>query len=401
MNTTVEPNSWVNASGENRSGSATSQDNNTSNGSSNLAPPSLPTRPTSLNSAAPSASYGGYSTGNSGVYGGNFGGYGGYGNYGAGGYGAYGSYSSPYSRYGGGYGASNLGGPYGGAVGYGGYTGANGTMVDPNNMRIGLEQSTAATFQLIESLVGAVGGFAQMLESTYMATHSSFFAMVAVAEQFGHLKNSLGSVLGVFAIIRWAKALIAKITGRSPPNELTAANFAKMTRAKDDRRLKTSLKPLIILLATVFGFPWLLGKLIRALAAQQDLRGTARNNNTGDILFPGSRTTGNEVLDPSKLDFCRAKYDFVPENPQIELELHKGDLVAILSRTDPLGNPSMWWRARSRDGKTGYIPSTYVEVIPRKSPSPHPENKPSLALNEQGSSSNGITVDEFKKSSSN
>jgi hypothetical protein len=32
-----------------------------------------------------------------------------------------------------------------------------------------------ATFQIIESIVGAFGGFAQMLESTFMATHSSFF----------------------------------------------------------------------------------------------------------------------------------------------------------------------------------------------------------------------------------
>jgi len=34
-----------------------------------------------------------------------------------------------------------------------------------------------ATFQIIESIVGAFGGFAQMLESTFMATHSSFFGI--------------------------------------------------------------------------------------------------------------------------------------------------------------------------------------------------------------------------------
>jgi hypothetical protein len=32
-----------------------------------------------------------------------------------------------------------------------------------------------ATFQIIEGIVGAFSGFAQMLESTFMATHSSFF----------------------------------------------------------------------------------------------------------------------------------------------------------------------------------------------------------------------------------
>ena len=36
-------------------------------------------------------------------------------------------------------------------------------------------QSTAATFQLMESIVRAFGGFAQMLESAYMTTQSSFF----------------------------------------------------------------------------------------------------------------------------------------------------------------------------------------------------------------------------------
>jgi peroxin-13 len=35
--------------------------------------------------------------------------------------------------------------------------------------------STQATFQMLEGIVTAFGGFAQMLESTYMATHSSFF----------------------------------------------------------------------------------------------------------------------------------------------------------------------------------------------------------------------------------
>jgi peroxin-13 len=46
---------------------------------------------------------------------------------------------------------------------------------DPYSMSRNFETSTAATFQMIESIVSAFGGFAQMLESTYMATHSSFF----------------------------------------------------------------------------------------------------------------------------------------------------------------------------------------------------------------------------------
>jgi len=67
------------------------------------------------------------------------------------------------------------GGMYGGGVG--GMMGPNGEMQGPGQegMVNSFAQSTQATFQIIESLVGAFGGFAQMLESTYMATHSSFF----------------------------------------------------------------------------------------------------------------------------------------------------------------------------------------------------------------------------------
>lgn len=100
------------------------------------------------------------------------------------GMGGYNSYSSPYSTgYGGGYGSmyggmGGMGGMYGGMGGMGGMYGMNGMGMDPNNpqsLTQSFSQSTQATFQLIESIVGAFGGFAQMLQSTYMATHSSFF----------------------------------------------------------------------------------------------------------------------------------------------------------------------------------------------------------------------------------
>lgn len=100
--------------------------------------------------------------------------------------GGYSSYSSPYSRMGGGYGSmygGGYGGMYGGGMGmgmgmggmYGGGMGMPGDPNNPQSLTQSFSQSTQATFQLIESIVGAFGGFAQMLESTYMATHSSFF----------------------------------------------------------------------------------------------------------------------------------------------------------------------------------------------------------------------------------
>ncbi|ODV89549.1 hypothetical protein CANCADRAFT_13627, partial [Tortispora caseinolytica NRRL Y-17796] len=249
------------------------------------------------------------------------------------------------------YGGYNRFGGYGGYGGYGmgqGGIGPDGQPVGPLGR---IEQSTQATFQLLESVVGAVGGFAQMLESTYMATHSSFFAMMSVAEQMGHLRNSLGSILGIFAIMRWVKKLIATVTGRAPqPPELSSAEFQKFEQslAQGGNRAKKgqarpSIKPLLMFLAAVVGFPYLLGKMVKAMASRQDMSS-----------------------DPSQLEFCRMLYDFVPENPGVELELKKGDIVAILSKVDPMGNRSQWWRARSRDGRSGYVPSTYLEAIERK-----------------------------------
>ena len=79
--------------------------------------------------------------------------------------------STPYGQQPGMYGGGGMMGP----MGY--------DPNDPNSMTNSLTQSTQATFQIIESIVGAFGGFAQMLESTYMATHSSFFGMSLVLSQ--------------------------------------------------------------------------------------------------------------------------------------------------------------------------------------------------------------------------
>lgn len=154
---------------------------------SGTAPP-VPERPSSLSSSV-NQNAAAYSRMGQSPYGGGYGG----GAYGGGYGGAYGSsysspYSSPFSRMGGGYGGYG-GGMYGGMGGYGGgmygggmYGGGMGMPGgpnDPESLTNRFNNGTAATFQMLEGIVTAFGGFAQMLESTYMATHSSFFGMSA------------------------------------------------------------------------------------------------------------------------------------------------------------------------------------------------------------------------------
>ncbi|KAG9204083.1 Peroxisomal membrane protein PAS20 [Epicoccum nigrum] len=296
-----------------------------------------------------------------------------YSSYGGGGYS---SYSSPYgmsSMYGSGYGGGMYGGMGGmGGMGmggmYGGMGGMGGMPMDPNNpqsLTQSFSQSTQATFQLIENIVGAFGGFAQMLQSTYMATHSSFFAMVSVAEQFGTLKQTLGSVLGIFTLMRWIRTAFAKLTGRPMPADamgLTPAGFAAFTGKLPDGSPappKPSKKPFFFFLAAVFGLPYLMGKLIQALARSQEEAEKQR-----------MLENPQAAVDPNKLEFCRALYDFTPDSNMsgMDLAIKKGDMVAVLSKSDPMGNASEWWKCRSRDGRMGYLPGIYLETIQRKQP---------------------------------
>lgn len=197
--------------------------------------------------------------------------------------------------------------------------------------------------------------------------------MVSVAEQFGNLRQTLGQVLGIYTIIRWIRTAMAKISGRPLPansTDLTPLNFAQFSGKLPDGSPappRASKKPFFFFIAAVFGLPYLMGKLIRALAKSQEEEEQRRLQSDPQALAAAN----GQPLDPSKLDFCRVLYDFTPEaNPQVvqgvDLAVKKGDLVAVLSKTDPLGNPSEWWQCRARDGRKGYLPAPYLEAIQRR-----------------------------------
>lgn len=204
--------------------------------------------------------------------------------------------------------------------------------------------------------------------------------MVSVAEQFGNLRDTLGSVLGLFTIMRWLRTLVAKLTGRPPPADATSltpsafaafsGNGASPATLPDGLPApsRPSRKPFFFFLAAVFGLPYLMGKLIRALARSQEQdAGRQQEIALGPNGQPQQQ--GQAAVDPSKLDFCRVLYDYAPEQQAqasgIDLSVKKGDLVAVLGRSDPMGNPSEWWRCRARDGSVGYLPSPYLETIQR------------------------------------
>lgn len=340
--------------------------------------PTLPDRPSALNNvvnqtASNYSAYGQnrftspYSSYNS-PYGSGYGSYGS--GYGMGGYGGYGGYGMG--------GMGGMGGMYNRPYGNFGQPGMPNDPNNPNSLTQTWNQSTAATFQIMESIVGAFGGFAQMLESAYMTTHSSFFAMVSMAEQLGNLRTTLGQVLGIYTLLRWIRTLVAKITGRPPPADATAltpANFSSfLSGGAASATLpdgspappRASKKPFIMFTLAVFGLPYLMSKLIRSMARAQEAEEQRRLAGQGIVV----RADGSQSIDPSKLDFCRVLYDYkpAPQSGGMDLEVSKGDLVAVLSKTDPMGNASEWWQCRARDGKIGYLPGVYLQKIERKVP---------------------------------
>ena len=282
---------------------------------------------------------------------------------------------SGYSGYGG-YGMNSMYG--GGMPGMGMGMGMYGPMpYDPTNQSLGqtLENTTQHTFALLHSIVQTFTGVSQMLESTFMATHSSFFAMVGVIEQFGQLRNALGSVLGLFGLLRWMKELI---TGR-PSNQL-GGEFREFINGKPVQGPspppgpRPSRKPLIIFLLAIFGVPYAMHKLIKILSERQQQQ---QQQQQGQILPP---------LDPTMLTFARALYPFQPTSPA-ELELKENEIVAIMGKLDPSTgaevDPRMevetdWWKGRTRDGREGWFPRKWVQIMEKKKPEVQPPPQPKV-----------------------
>ena len=112
----------------------------------------------------------------------------------------------------------------------------------------------------------------------------------------------------------------------------------------------------------MLGVPYAMTKLIRILA---------KRHQEQQALLGGPLPS----LGPSTLTFARALYPFEPTNPA-ELGLKENEFVAIMGKLDPRtgaeADPRLdipdaeWWKGRTRDGREGWFPRKWVEIIERK-----------------------------------
>ena len=285
-----------------------------------------------------------------------------------------------------------MNGMYGGGGGYGGMgmygQPGMGPPFGPANPSVtqALQSTTETTFALLHSVVQTFAGLAQMLESTFMATHSSFFALAGVVDQFAQLRNALGSVLGLFSLLRWMRDLL---TGRRPSSGTSGEMRGEFREFLNGRPVQgpaaaassqspppnASKKPLVIFFLAFLGIPYAMHKLVKILAdraAQQQQQGQGSGGQGQDVVLPNGQVL--PPLDPSQLAFARTVYPFQASSPA-ELGLQENEIVAVMGKLDPATgmevDPRMeveteWWKGRTREGREGWFPRKFVQVLEKK-----------------------------------
>ncbi|CAB16740.1 peroxin 13 [Schizosaccharomyces pombe] len=206
-----------------------------------------------------------------------------------------------------------------------------------------------SSLQVIESIVGAVGSIAQVLESTLMAAHMSYNTFVSVSENLNKLKSSIGAIFGIVSLLSRLKRLVLKFFKHSKIDEMNSQEYDVFE--KEEGNHKNSIYSIVSSLAIILGLvglPYAIIRLFKNIYEKEKQIQQAKIRKKIDSL-----------------EFCKADYEFMSRDPGVEMSLKKGDIIAILSKTDTQGNPCEWWQGRKRSGETGWFPSNYCSIISR------------------------------------
>ena len=272
----------------------------------------------------------------------------------------YGMGSSPYGMFGG------YGSPYGGYGGYGAYgRGTYGDATGGSDFIRLAEESSRQAFQSIESIVQAFASVSMMLESTYFAVHSSFRAVLGVAEHFSRLRGHMASLTiirtislylkkltylaGLSAIDpvdeeAWKRALNAPANGAAGEN--SPMSLAESISQGSNRK---SSWPIALFFAVVFGTPWLIWKLLMGLT------------NSPDGISSSNDSKWTRELGPHYI--ARGLYDFVGSSSK-EVSFRANQRLIVAPKE--LQPAIRGWLLTS-DGKvTGLVPANYIEITAHK-----------------------------------
>ncbi|CCE63201.1 hypothetical protein TPHA_0E01070 [Tetrapisispora phaffii CBS 4417] len=237
-----------------------------------------------------------------------------------------------------------------------------------------ITESTQATFRLLENIVGTFTSFAQMLESTYMATHNSFFSLISVAEQFGMLKETFASAFDIFKIRKLLRKIRSVLlNGKLEHGTITATcitsdednNFElpskqyeldDISNENNDEKIKYQEYKKDILTSSIPLRPFMY--TIVALIAIPIL--IKRHINLKQLNYIKSLKDS----DFKKINgFAILKYDYIPEDLRLGYTLKKNDIVSIVEGYLSDNGISNWLKIKNKEGKVGLIPNKYVDLL--------------------------------------
>lgn len=282
------------------------------------------------------------------------------------------------------FGYPGFGGGYGGFGSFGGYGGYGGGMYG-NNYAMGsgafpehrfiqlAEESSRPAFQNIESLVGAIGNIAAMLDSTFFALTSSFRAVLGVAANFAHLRGVFAQFWTSFALFRWAiwayrKILYwLRITKTNP--SLESFNEAFKIAESDNQSVvqkKGSSMPVILFLGFIMSAPYLLMKLF------------GNTSSTDQAKNPRNWISPVEAV---------AIYNFDATNSN-ELTIRAGQSVLIAPRAVQVEQNLLntgWVLATVDNTASGVIPVNYIQGSKQQQPQQQQPQQPSKEVQQHSS----------------
>lgn len=217
------------------------------------------------------------------------------------------------------------------------------------------EESSMPAFQAIGSVVHAFGSISMMLESSFHAVHSSFQAVLGVAEHFSKMKLQLSQVFSAIAALRFIKYLYTKflylfgLATNNPAFSESVWRSANLGGEMADFLTEGDLKPttrwpILMYLGLVFAAPYLIWRLLSSLVpASADDDGWARGE-------------GEHFV-------AKALHGFASEQPG-EVGLQAGETVRLAPRhLQP--RVRGWLLASSANGQ-GLVPANYLQILGRR-----------------------------------
>ena len=120
-----------------------------------------------------------------------------------------------------------------------------------------------------------LGSIAMMLESTFFAVHSSFRAVLGVADHFSRLRENHVQIVGENFLIKWLQSVFRKIMvliglRSSASVEEVWNEMRSMTRDSTRQSQSRAWKswPLLLFFGVVLGTPWLIWRFLSSLGSE-------------------------------------------------------------------------------------------------------------------------------------